>query len=103
MSRRTGKAGAGAGDSETSADDVNQVQSLLKSKAELAGLVLADRFQSQVLLSALTAIQSGVVGEQTIRLLNQLQGESVEPFLSWGVLPHQEELPLLPESNGLSS
>jgi hypothetical protein len=98
-SRRTGKVG---GDFDSNSDSCTQsVHSLLDSKAQSAGLVLADKFQSQVLVNAMIAIQSGYVGSQTLQMLEEWSGAEVDPLETWGhLLPSQEELPLLAESNG---
>ena len=102
MVRRTGKVGGAEQDAPTDGTGVHSVHSLLDSKAQSAGLVLADKFQSQVLVNAMLAIQSGYVGNQTLQMLEEWGGSEVDPLQMWGQLPMEEDLPLLPESNGLS-
>lgn len=101
VSRRTGKVGGDNQDASNSDGCSQSVHSLLDSKAQSAGLVLADKFQSQVLVNAMMAIQAGYVGNQTLQMLEEWSGSEVDPLQMWGQLPAlQEELPLLPESNG---
>ena len=94
--RRVGK----VGDSERQSPADNKVHSLLDDKANQAGLLVADKFQSQVLMSAMVAIQSGYIGQQTLQLLEQLGGKEFDPLSQWGQLPSIQELPLLVESSG---
>lgn len=98
MSRRTGK--VGGINQETANAATEQVHILLDDKANQAGLVLADKFQAQVLVSAMIAIQSGYVGSQTLHMLEQIGVEDINPLSAWGQLPAMEVLPSLPEFNG---
>lgn len=98
MSRRTGK--VGGVNQETANGTTEQVHLLLDDKANQAGLVLADKFQAQVLMSAMVAIQGGYVGQQTLQMLEQMGAEDVNPLSAWGQFPAMEVLPSLPESNG---
>jgi hypothetical protein len=98
-SRRTGKVG-GDNSEGTVNKTTEQVHALLDDKANQAGLLLADKFQAQVLLSAMIAIQGGYVGSQTLQMLEQMGVEDVNPLSAWGQLPAVEALPLLQEFSG---
>lgn len=101
MTRRTGKAGGSAGSEQSTT-----VQQQMQLKAEEAGLILADNFQAQMLMSAMVAIQSGYSGDRTKQLLDILNGQTDSPLAIWGeqlTWENSSQLPLLSESNGLSS
>lgn len=102
MTRRTGK--AGVNDSANTAG--NAVQEQMQAKAKEAGLILADNFQAQMLMSAMIAIQGGYVGDRTAQLLEVMSGQTDSPLVSWGeqlTWENSSQLLLLSESNGLSS
>ncbi|WP_375495313.1 hypothetical protein [uncultured Nostoc sp.] len=80
MVRRTGKTGG-----EQAAEQGTQnLQAQLQQKANEAGLLVADNFQAQMLVSALTFIQQGQHGPKTSAILEAMGTGSTAPLEDWG-------------------
>lgn len=77
--RRTGKSGG----EQAAEQGVQNLQQQLQQKADEAGLIVADNFQAQMLVSALTFMQSGVYGIKTQSILEAMGAGVNSPLDEW--------------------
>lgn len=85
--KRTGKVGGNqskTGGEQAAEQGTQNIQQRLQSKAQEAGLIAADNFQAEMLVSTLSFIQKGTYGPKTAALLEALEVGSVSPLEDWG-------------------
>lgn len=80
MARRTGKSGG----QEAAEQGTQNLQQQLQTKAEEAGLLVADNFQAHMLMTALGAMQRGDYGVKTAAILEAIATGSTAPLEEWG-------------------
>lgn len=84
MARRTGKS-TDNGATQAAQDGSQNLQDRLQEKANQAGLLVADNFQAQMLVSALTFIQTGQHGPKTAAILEAMETGSTSPLEEWSL------------------
>jgi hypothetical protein len=89
---------------KTAAEQGTQnLQQQLQEKADEAGLIVADNFQAQMLVSALTFMQSGVYGQKTQSILDAMGIGTTSPLDEWSNAIQAWNQPVLPSSVSDSS
>jgi hypothetical protein len=86
--RRTGKVGGDnqqkTGSEQAAEQGTQNLQSRLQQKANQGGLLVADNFQAEMLVTALTFIQQGQYGPKTAAILEAMETGSIAPLEDWG-------------------
>ncbi len=80
------------------------IQQQLKTQAEQVGIVLADNFQAQALMTMIQSLESGTYGPKTTAILEAIASGTRSPLECWSnEIQAWHEPPLLAaaaESNG---
>lgn len=85
--KRTGKVGSNqskTGAEQAAEQGTQNLQQRLQSKAQEGGLIAADNFQAEMLMTMMTSIQQGTYGPKTAAILEAWEVGSISPLESWG-------------------